>query len=142
LPRILRTLINTSWTLLTAFAIPVLAYEQLGPFDTFSRSRELLGKRWPEQLLGAAGFGIGAGLLAIPCVILIVIGVMSHGPSAALFIAAGVISLVAVLVVSNAAEQVYRVCLYRYAVGVDTPAASPFQESDLARPFLARRRSA
>ncbi len=139
-PRIVRALVNTSWSLLTAFAIPILAYEQLGPFATLKRSRALLGQRWPEQIIGAGAFGIAGGLLTLPCIGLIVAGLLTRGPTGTLLIGLGTVSLVLLLVVQNAAEQVYRICLYRYATGVDVPSASPFEESDLARPFVGRRR--
>ncbi len=138
-PRIVRALVNTSWSLLTAFAIPILAYEQLGPFATLKRSRGLLGQRWPEQIIGAGAFGIAGGLLTVPCIGLIVAGLLTRGATGTLLVGLGGVSLALLLVVQNAAEQVYRICLYRYALGVDAPNASPFQESDLARPFVGRR---
>ena len=117
LPRFVVVLIDVSWALLTVFAIPVLAYEQLGPIATFRRSGALLRQRWGEQIGGAAGIGIASGLLMVPCALLIGFGLFVGGVGGALLIGLGAISLLVLSAAQVAVEQVFRICLYRYAVG-------------------------
>ncbi len=140
LPRFVVVLIDVSWALLTVFAIPVLAYEQLGPIATFRRSGALLRQRWGEQIGGAAGIGIASGLLMVPCALLIGFGLFVGGVGGALLIGLGAISLLVLSAAQVAVEQVFRICLYRYAVGADAPGAGPFAPGDMERPFARRRR--
>jgi hypothetical protein len=140
LPRFLVAIIDLSFALLTVFAIPILAYEELGPIDTFNRSRTLLRNRWPEQIAGAIGIGIVGGVLLIPCVAAIVIGLIAGGTLGVLLIAVGVLSMFVLITAQTAAEQVFRVCLYRYAIGQGTAGPIPFATADLQRPFGRRRR--
>jgi len=139
LPRFIVLLIDLTWALLTIFAVPVLAYEQLGPIATFRRSRGLLRQRWPEQIAGAAGIGIGSAVLAVPCIVAIGLGLAAGGVGGALFVGLGALSLLALLAAQAAVEHVFRICLYRYAVGADAPGAT-FAAADLTSPFVRRRR--
>jgi hypothetical protein len=140
LPRIVVVLIDVSWALLTVFAIPVLAYEQLGPIATFRRSGALLRQRWGEQIGGAVGIGIASGLLALPCIVVIVLGLLVDGVAGLLLVGLGAVSLLVLSAAQVAVGQVFRVCLYRYAVGADASGAGPFAAGDMERPFVRRRR--
>ena len=140
LPRILVAVIDLSWALLTIFAVPLLAYEQLGPIATFRRSGHLLRERWPEQIGGAAGIGIAGGLLMLPCLLVIGLGFAAGGVAGLMLIALGAVSLFVLFAAQAAVEQVFRICLYRYAVGADAAGTGPFAAADLERPFVRRRR--
>jgi len=140
LPRFVVVIIDLSWALLTIFAIPVLAYEQLGPIATFQRSRGLLRERWPEQIAGAAGLGVGSVLLSLPLLALLVVGLLAGGAGGMALVVAAALSLMVLFAVQTAAEQVFRICLYRFAVDADGPGRSPFAAGDLQRPFARRRR--
>ena len=139
-PRFVMAIVGVSWALLTVFAVPVLAYERLGPFATLNRSSALLRARWGEQISGAVGIGIAGGLLALPCAITLLVGFFLPGGVGVACVVLGGGGLLAVAAGSVAMEQVFRVCVYRYAVGRDAVGALPFAAADLERPFAARRR--
>jgi len=44
--RIVAALVGLSWSLATLFAVPVLAYENLGPLETLRRSSQIFRRRW------------------------------------------------------------------------------------------------
>ena len=57
LGRIIIGLIGIVWSVATFFVVPVIAYENLGPFDAFKRSSQLMKEKWGESL--GAGFSFG-----------------------------------------------------------------------------------
>lgn len=140
--RIAVWLVSMSWTLATLFAVPVLAYEGLGPRATLKRSVEIFRARWGEQAAGILAIGFGTGLLLIPAIVLVLAGVAVGGAGGIALVAIGGAAILAVQAFSIALNQVYRVFLYRSAVGDPaTPAgtAGPFSAEDLANPFRARK---
>jgi hypothetical protein len=142
--RIAVWLLDASWALATMFAVPVLAYEGLGPRATLSRSVEIFKDRWGEQVAGVLLIGFGTAFLAIPAVILIVAGFAAGGALGIVLVAVGGAALLAVAAYSTALNQVYRVFLYRSVVkdpAEPSAATSPFSAEDLASPFRPRRSS-
>lgn len=134
-PRFVIAIIDISWGLLTLFAVPVLAYERLGPFATLNRSSALMRARWGEQISGTVGIGIATGLLSVPCGLTLLIGFFVPGAAGVACVVLGGGGLLAVAAGSAALEQVFRVCVYRYAAGHDSAGALPFADDDLERPF-------
>lgn len=72
--KIVTWLADLSWSLATLFAVPVLAYENLGPRATLRRSSELFRQRWAEQTGGLIAIGFAAGFASLPFVCLVVVG--------------------------------------------------------------------
>ena len=136
--RIAAALVGLSWSLATLFAVPVLAYEDLGPLQTLRRSSQIFKRRWGAQIGGTAGISAVTALVSVPLVIVIVIGLLTTGAAGALLVVAGGVALFAVLAASTALEQIYRVFLYRSAIGLDT-GSGPFAARDLQAPFTPRR---
>ncbi len=137
--RIVAAIVGLSWSLATLFAVPVLAYENLGPLETLRRSSQIFRRRWGAQIGGSVGIGALGALVAVPMVLLIVIGLASPSGSGALLVVLGAVGLFATIAANTALEQIYRVFVYRSAVGLDT-SAGPFAKGDLQAPFKARRR--
>ncbi len=133
--------VDLSWSLATMFALPVLAYEGFGPRETFRRSSQILRQRWGTQLGGMVGLGVGSALVYVPLVALVVIGVLSGASSGTLLAVLGGAGLFAAIAVQSALEQIFRVFVYRNAVGLGT-SPSPFAQADLQAPFVARGRGA
>jgi hypothetical protein len=137
--RIAASLFGLAWSLATLFAIPVLAYEGRGPFQTVERSTQIFKRRWGAQIGGSIGIGFASVVVAIPLIVLLFIGIATPGGGgAALAFIAGA-ALFALGAGVAAMEQVYRVFVYRSAVGLDTT-AGPFAQSDLRQPLSRRRR--
>jgi hypothetical protein len=136
--RIAVALIDLSWSLATLFAVPVLAYEGLGPRETFARSADIFKARWGTQIKGSVGIGAGGLLLLVPALALVVLAVAVGGSAGlALFVLAGAACCAGIAVLATLG-QIFRVFVYRSAVGL--PTAGPFEAADLQTPFARRRR--
>jgi hypothetical protein len=127
--------LDVSWSLATLFAVPVIAYEGLGPRETLRRSIALFRQRWGEQTAAVIGLGLFGGLLAIPAVILILAGAKASGSEAVLLVALGGALLFAIQAFTIAVNQIYRVFLYRTTLNPGGPAQGPFTSADLDNPF-------
>jgi hypothetical protein len=117
----------TAWSLVTFLAVPVVAFEGLGPIATLKRSAGLYRERWGEQITGTVSIGLVFFVASIPAIALVVLGIV--GGIFALAILGGLL-LVAIMMVSRAASSVFGVALYRYAATADV--SGPFNESDVA----------
>ncbi len=136
--RIAAWLFGMAWSLATIFAVPILAYEGLGPFETLKRSAQIFKRRWGTQIGGSIGIGAASAVVAIPLVLLLFVGfAVPGGTGAALVVLAGA-GLFALGAAVSAMEQIYRVFVYRSAVGMDT-SRGPFSQEDLRSPFTRRR---
>lgn len=130
--------LDISWSLATLFAVPVLAYEGLGPRATLRRSAELFRARWGEQIAGVVAIGLFTWLLAIPICVLIAAAATANGAGAVILIAVGGSALLGVQALSIALNQVYRIFLYRDTVGAPG-GGGPFPKADLDQPFHPRK---
>jgi hypothetical protein len=138
--RIAAFVLDLSWSLATLFAVPVIAYEGLGPRATLRRSGELFRERWGEQTVGVIGVAVAGGFLAIPGAMLILAGAASSGTGAVLLVGGGGAIILAVQAYTIALNQVYRVYLYRSTLAGGSPVPGPFPAKDLEMPFRPRRR--
>jgi Family of unknown function (DUF6159) len=136
---ILAGLGGAAWSLVTFLAVPVIAFEGLGPFATLRRSASLFRARWGEQITGSIGIGFVFFLLSLPGLVLAGIGFAVATSQAAVagwaLAVVGILLVAAVTVVGRAASAAFGAVLYRYAAnGV---VSEPFAEGDLrsvARP--------
>jgi hypothetical protein len=137
--RVAAWLLGAAWSLATIFAVPLLALDGPGPFETAKRSVELIKGRWGEGITGLVGIGAWTTVASIPALILIGVGVaIRHQDATAgealIAIAVGAIFLVSAL--SLATRQIFEVALYRYADGSEDTGG--FAAADLADPFHRR----
>jgi hypothetical protein len=137
--RLASWLLGAAWSLATIFAVPLLALEGAGPFETAKESVHLIKSKWGEGITGLAGIGIWTVFVTIPVAILFAVGlsVRHRDPTAGaalIAIAIGAILLVSAL--SLATRQVFSVALYRYAGGA--PDIAGFAAADLEEPFRRR----
>jgi len=136
--KIVVAIVDLSWTLATMFAVPVLAYENLGPIDVLRRSSSIFRQRWGTQIGGTVAISVGSVLLYLPFIALLVVGAATAGTTGTLLVILGGAGMFAALSLQVAMDQVYRVFVYRSAVGLDT-IGGPFSQSDLQAPFTRRR---
>jgi Family of unknown function (DUF6159) len=137
---VLAGLAGTAWSLVTFLAVPVVAFEGLGPIATLKRSAELFRQRWGEQITGNIGIGLVFFLLSLPALVLVVVGIVlvvvgEAGLLGWLVLLAGVLAIGAVTVLGRAASATFGAVLYYYAVTGEAP--PQFAEGDLravARP--------
>ena len=116
---IVAALIGTAWSVMTFFVVPVLVVEKVGPFAAIGRSISLLKKTWGEALVGNMGLNFTMLLLAIPIVLLLVVGVVLIGggmliPGIIMLVFAGIAFLMH-MAISSALHTILLAALYQYA---------------------------
>ncbi len=113
-------LLAIGWSLITFLAVPVIALEGTGPFETLKRSAGLFRDRWGQQVTGNLAIGGAVTLLGVlPGAALIVAGIAiwaSSGFAGAVLVVVGVIVLAVAMVLSRALSGIFGVALYRYAL--------------------------
>ena len=134
--RILGSLLNMAWGVLTFLVVPILVVEQTGPFQSLSRSGELLRHTWGENLIAQVGFGIIGLVAAIPGIIIIAIGASagSVGALVAIVIGFGWIALVSVVI--STLTAIFQMALYLYATTGQVPMG--FEQSGISDTFNER----
>ena len=109
-----------AWSLVTFLAVPVIAIEGAGPFETLKRSAHLFKSRWGAQITGNIAIGGAVFLFGVlPSAIVIAAGVLiwaSSGFAGALLVVIGAIGLAISLLISKALSGVFGVALYRYTL--------------------------
>ena len=113
-------LLAVGWSLITFLAVPVIALEGTGPFETLKRSSSLFRSRWGAQVTGNIAIGGAVFLFGVlPSALLIFAGFLiwaSAGFVGALLLVIGVIGLAISMLVSSALSNVFGVALSRYAL--------------------------
>jgi len=114
-------LVGMAWSLVTFLAVPVIAIEGTGPFETLKRSASIFSKRWGQQITGNVAIGAAIFLLGVlPSGIVIAAGVLlwsSVSFLGALLVVVGAIMLALTFLIGHALNGIFGVALYRYAVG-------------------------
>ncbi|MEA3200361.1 MAG: hypothetical protein QOE90_1789 [Thermoplasmata archaeon] len=117
--RILVSFLEFGWNVAVFFVVPVLVYQDVGPFDAIKGSMGIMKKSWGESLTGVATTGIifmGLGLLGlIP--ILIGASLFSAGlvAVAIVFFAVAVAYWVVLAAVNSAVDGILVAGLYKWA---------------------------
>jgi hypothetical protein len=113
-------LIGLAWTLASFLVVPILAFEELSPFEALSRSAELFRKTWGEQVVGGFSFGLIFFLFTLPGLLMPLVGHVLGG-QAGLIIGIGwfVIYILLISVVNSATHGIFVAALYRYATTGD-----------------------
>lgn len=113
-------LVGMAWSLITFLAVPVIAIEGTGPFETIKRSGALFRERWGQQITGNIAIGAAVFLIGVlPAVLLIVAGVAVWSSASflgALLVVIGALVLAIALLISRALSGIFGVALYRYAL--------------------------
>ncbi len=138
--RIAALVLDVSWSLATLFAVPVIAYEGLGPRDAVRRSTQLFRERWGEQVAGAIGVNVLGGFLVLPGVLFVVAGAAKGVSGSVLLVAIGGALICAAEAYAIALGQTYRVYLYRSTLAPAQTLPGPYLRDDLERPFRTRKK--
>jgi len=119
--RIVGAFAGMAWSVVTFLVLPILVVEGIGPIDAVKRSGELFRRTWGENLIANAGIGLATLIVgfvgAVPLFLLIAVG----GPVAIVGIAALVVWVVAVGLVSATLTGILQTALYRFATGETLP---------------------
>ncbi|HET6998363.1 MAG TPA: DUF6159 family protein [Solirubrobacterales bacterium] len=113
-------LVGMAWSLVTFLAVPVIAIEGTGPFETLKRSASMFRERWGQQITGNIAIGAAIFLLGVlPAALLIVAGVVLWSTSSflgAVLVVIGALVLAIAMLISRALSGIFGVALYRYAL--------------------------
>jgi Family of unknown function (DUF6159) len=118
--QIVGRVLAVGWSLITFLAVPVIALEGTGPFQTLKRSSSLFKSRWGAQVTGNIAIGGAVFLFGVlPSALLIFAGFLiwaSASFAGALLLVLGVIGLAISVLVSSALSNIFGVALYRFAL--------------------------
>jgi hypothetical protein len=113
-------LVGMAWSLVTFLAVPVIAIEGTGPFQTLKRSAAMFRQRWGQQITGNIAIGAAIFLIGVlPAALLIVAGVVLWSSASflgALLVVIGALVLAIAMLISRALSGIFGVALYRYAL--------------------------
>ncbi|MGN6215717.1 MAG: DUF6159 family protein [Solirubrobacterales bacterium] len=113
-------LVGMAWSLVTFLAVPVIAIEGTGPFETIKRSASMFRERWGQQITGNIAIGGAVFLFGVlPAIALIVLGAAVWSSASflgALLVVIGALGLAIAMLVSKALSGIFGVALYRYAL--------------------------
>ena len=110
LGRIITGLIGIVWSIATFFVVPIIAYENLNPFQAVKRSTQLMKEKWGESLGSTFSFGL-LRLLAfvIICLPLFFVGRLINPIAGIVLMALGAFFVMAV---SSAAQTIFVSAVY------------------------------
>jgi len=114
--RLVAGLVGMAWTLATFFVVPILAFEDLGPIEALKRSAQLFRRNWGEQVVGTFSFGLIFFLLALPGLLLPMLGgALAGAYGTTLGASLMVVYFIFLSVVSASTHGIFLAALYRYA---------------------------
>jgi hypothetical protein len=108
--RIITAVLGIAWSIVTFFVVPIIAYENVGPFEAFKRSGDLMKKKFGESLVATFSFGLVQFIgIAITYVLLFFIGALIHP---IVGIALSLIGAFVVFAVISAAQNIFISAVY------------------------------
>jgi hypothetical protein len=124
LGRFIVKLIGIAWTLACYFVVPVLAFEDLTPFDAVKRSAKLFRETWGERVVGGFSLGLVFFVLALPGFGLWIVAMVIGGINGMLIgLALMILYFLMLSVLSSAVQGIFNAALYRYACFKQVPPA-------------------
>jgi hypothetical protein len=117
--------IGLTWTVATFFVVPVLAVERLGPTAAVRRSVELLRTNWGESLVGQVSLSAVTFLLALPGILLIMLGIVAVSAADSLWPASllgvGLVYVIALAIATSTMQQIFLAGAYLFAAQGKVP---------------------
>ncbi len=117
---------GAAWSIATFFVVPAVALEGSGPLEALKRSAAVVKARWGEGATGAVIITAVSGFANVAIVLVGVVGfiLLSRAPLVGVVvIAIAAAAFLAVMVVSSALRQIFRVAVYQYATTGTAPGA-------------------
>jgi hypothetical protein len=124
LAQILVNFLEFGWNVAVYFAVPVLIYQDVGPFEAIKRSMMTVKRTWGEELTGMATTGFVFFVLGLLGLIPLLIGVLS-GNVVVFFlgITIAVVYWILLAAVNSAVDGILTAALYKYSVDGRLPQA-------------------
>ncbi|MCP3984076.1 MAG: hypothetical protein GY723_06785 [bacterium] len=131
--RFVRSILGVVWTAITYFVLPIMVFERQGPFSSIGRSIKLMKGSWGENVGAQFSLGWFFFLFALPVVILFFLSGGPGGTMAAALVPLGIVYLLALAILNQAAKSVLTIVLYRFAT--EQEAVPGFDNQLLDRAF-------
>jgi hypothetical protein len=120
-------LLGAAWSLATYFVVPILVVEQAGPIEATKRSMQVIRRSWGESLSANFSIGIIFFLLSLVGLVPLFFGIMLLANSqvvlGSVLLFCGILSLIAISLVSSALNSILIAGLYLYASEGSVPSA-------------------
>jgi len=114
--RIVAGVAGAAWGVVTYLVVPVLIFEKIGPWAAVKRSGSLLRQTWGEAAGGYLTLGGIFVLLALPGLLLILLGGIVGGvPGVLVGAGIAVVYWLILALIGSAAQSILVTALYRYA---------------------------
>jgi hypothetical protein len=135
--RFVAGLLGAGWTVVSFLVVPILVVENKDPFTALKESTLLLKRTWGQQVAGNFSFGLIFLLLAIPGLVVVVLGFFS-GNVAVIGVCLGLaaIYLILLALVQSALLSIFQAALFLYARNGQVPEGF---EADLLGNAMLRR---
>lgn len=132
------SLIGAMWGILTFFVVPIIAYEDVGPFEAVKRSGKIIKNKWGESL----GANLGINLVGIVAMLLIAlpVGLLLATVHPVFGIVCGILTAVLIGVIMSAAQTIFLAAIYHH-VTEEPVAIQPFKSEYLDGAFIQRKKS-
>ena len=118
-------LLEFAWAVVTAFVVPVLVVDGVGPIEAVKRSSGILKRTWGESVGGEGGLGIISFLLLLPAFLVIGLAVAGTGETVGavllVLLPFVVLYVIALSVVFTALGTIFRTGTYIYATTGKAP---------------------
>lgn len=103
------SLIGFAWTVATFFSVPVLAYENVTPWDAVKRSAEIMKEKWGESL----GATFSLGLIQFAAILLVIISAGLIGSvNQYVGMAIGILGVISIVIIFNALNSIFVSAVY------------------------------
>jgi hypothetical protein len=139
--RLIEGVIGLAWTAATFLVVPILAAEDVGPWQAVTRSAALLRKTWGENLIGNAGISFVMSIMTGAITLIGFGGAMllfqrNYTVLAVALGAAALTALLLAILVAGALSGIYAAAVYYFAVVGKAPVDF---DGDLTRDAFTRK---
>jgi hypothetical protein len=122
--RLIMRLIGVAWALACYFVVPVLAFEDLSPFEAVKRSSKLFRDTWGEKVIGGFSLSLVSLVLMLPGIGLWLVAMFLGGIKGLIFgTVVMILYFIMLSVFMSAVGGVFNAALYRYACFKQVPSA-------------------
>jgi hypothetical protein len=122
--RLIMRIIGIVWTLACYFVVPVLAFEDLTPFEAVKRSSKLFRDTWGEKVVGGFSLSLVSMVLMLPGIGLVIVGGFLGGGIGLLCgLLLMFVYFLLLSVFMSAVGGIFNAALYRYACFKQVPSA-------------------
>lgn len=130
LGQILAGLVETAWTVMTFFAVPIAIYQDVGPFQAIKGSVGRVKRTFGESVTGMVSTGLVFFVLGLLGLIPFYLGMITAGATSYVFFAVAIAWWVLMTAMNVAIDGILVAALYKYSTDGNLPEAYAQQGVD------------